>query len=397
MLNFGLIGLGQYGGRQVDAFMHLGVHYQGFAINTAINDLAGLEHIPERSRFNLKGYTSGAGRTPQIAYAAMQENARELYPLVREVSDDTDFTFLVAGLGGGTGTGVLSWLLDEFDMFFGYAESRVGLIITLPRDSDGAVEKANAVGILGQISAKIEAKKLGAVLLLDNDRFYTQFAKDRRGGDWRDLSNLELAKTFNEINLLTGISGSSNFDPTDFMSLLQTSGFLVLGKASLKEISPASVSATVKNSIERGWFASGYKYDEAKSYSICFSLDPYGERIRQADYEISIGEALTDLFPHVYNKFTGYYAGEENRVFILAAGLGVPDRALILNDQLQDLSIANTRPFSHNESLSNILGINPLSRHQGLKTQVSTNPYGPSAEGKTRAAKEFNNPFLNNK
>lgn len=53
MLKFGFLGFGQGGGRLVDALLPLSDQYVGMAVNTAINDLEALQHIPDGYRMQL--------------------------------------------------------------------------------------------------------------------------------------------------------------------------------------------------------------------------------------------------------------------------------------------------------------------------------------------------------
>ena len=93
MLNMGFLGFGQAGGKLVDAFLNLSDKYEGIAVNTAVNDLASLEFVPESHRYALHGSAFGAGRTPDVAYDAIlqPDNAPEITELAQRVFKDMDY------------------------------------------------------------------------------------------------------------------------------------------------------------------------------------------------------------------------------------------------------------------------------------------------------------------
>ncbi|SFV03912.1 hypothetical protein [Alicyclobacillus macrosporangiidus] len=353
MLKFGFIGFGQYGGRQVDVLLPLSEHYTGMAVNTAVNDLEGLTNVPDGFRLQLKGNSFGAGRTPELAYNAFLDNGPEFVATAQTVTKDCDFIWVVAGLGGGTGTGALQGFLQHGTELF---EQPIGLIITIPRDDDGAVQKANAMGALKYIQDAINEKRIGAVLIVDNDRFFRQFAAENRPGDWRDHSNLLLAKTLHDLNTITIESGQSNFDRTDLLKILCSSGCLAIGSANLRDLDQDSVYQTIRNSIQKGFFSSGYRLEEAEYYALCFTLNEEGSKVRSSTYEQHFVTHLKSLFPNATDSFFGYYTNHKNHVLSVVSGLGLPERVFQFKDQIKvvesrqvkrlDLDVSDLPAFS---------------------------------------------------
>lgn len=366
MLKMGFIGFGQYGGRQVDAILSLshGSNYTGMAVNTAVNDLDALQHVPDGYRFRLRGNSFGAGRTPELGLQAFLDNGPEFVDMAQQVTKEADFIWAVAGLGGGTGTGALQGFLQHGTSLF---EQPIGLIVTIPRDDDGAVQKINTMGILSHIQAAIEEKHVGAVLIVDNDRFYKQFAEEKRPGDWRDNSNLLLAETLHRVNQISSSIGQSNFDRTDLLKLLSSSGCLAVGQAELHQLEQDSVYNVIRNSLHKGFFANGYRLEEAEYYATCFTLNETGEKVRQSTYEQYIGTHLRSVFPNALDSFTGYYSNHKNSVVTLVSGLGLPERVFNFKDQIPNTEERFVKRFEA-PTMSPSLG-NPLLQKKSVQTQ----------------------------
>ncbi|MCF8568409.1 hypothetical protein LLE49_27200 [Alicyclobacillus tolerans] len=389
MLKMGFIGFGQYGGRQVDALLSLshGGMYSGMAVNTAVNDLDALQHVPDGYRFRLKGNSFGAGRTPELGLQAFLDNGPEFVDMAQQITKDADFIWAVAGLGGGTGTGALQGFLEHGTGLF---EQPIGLIVTIPRDDDGAIQKINTMGVLSHIQAAIEEKRIGAVLIVDNDRFYRQFAEERRPGDWRDNSNLLLAETLHRVNEISSSVGQSNFDRTDLLKLLSSSGCLAVGSAEIHQLEQESVYHVIRNSLLKGFFANGYRLEEAEYYATCFTLNETGEKIRQSTYEQYISTHMRSVFPNALDSFVGYYNNHKNSVLTLVSGLGLPERVFAFKDQIPN---SETRTIKRFEAPTmNASPSNPLLRKKSVESSVDNPLLKRSSPSPLSSEKE--NPLL---
>ncbi|KPV42708.1 hypothetical protein [Alicyclobacillus ferrooxydans] len=344
MLRMAFVGLGQYGGRQVDSFLALdSTHYSGMAVNTADNDLAGLQHVLKGNQFHLTG-TNGAGRTPQIAYDAFLNHAADFFEMVQRVTTGADQVWLVAGLGGGTGTGGLLLLLEHMDGLFA---NPPGLIITVPRASDGAVQTMNALPVIQKMQDAIDHGLLGSVLILDNDKFYKEFADQKRAGDWRNLSNEFVASTLHELNLLSGQAGIANFDREDFRKVLSVPGCLAVASVALaQDLAYTSVAKQIETSLTKGFLSDGYRLQESKVYGACFTVSEKGRTaLLKAESQRHIENQLMSLFPNSYDRYMAIYEGDENKVMTVVGGLGFPARVLDLPKLLDSFKMAEVQRF----------------------------------------------------
>ena len=102
-LNIFVVGCGGGGCNSVNRLMNIGVrNVRTVAINT---DKSHLRTVNAHSRLLIGGEKTrglGAGGIPEVGEAAMEDSIGPL----SDILQDADLTFVTAGMGGGTGTGV---------------------------------------------------------------------------------------------------------------------------------------------------------------------------------------------------------------------------------------------------------------------------------------------------
>ena len=119
-MRLALIGVGQAGGKVTDAFLEYAdrtdsdIVVDALAVNTAKADLLGLNRVPVGNRLligtdRVKG--QGVGADNQLGAEIAQADSEEVLDAVAGMpSHEIDAFLLVAGLGGGTGSGVAPYL-----------------------------------------------------------------------------------------------------------------------------------------------------------------------------------------------------------------------------------------------------------------------------------------------
>jgi len=170
-MRLAFIGVGQAGGKIVDRFLEHDVrHDQGFvesaiAVNTAESDLAGLTHVPERNRVligrsRVSGH--GVGADNELAAEIAHENSKELRNAIESVSGaEVDAFLIVAGLGGGTGSGAGPIVARELQQIYTEPVYALGI---LPGGEEGGIYTMNAAR-----SLRSYVDETDNVLLFDND------------------------------------------------------------------------------------------------------------------------------------------------------------------------------------------------------------------------------------
>ncbi len=165
-----LIGIGQAGGRVAEAIRDAdreagyGAVRGVLAVNTARPDLQGLEvETMLIGQDRVSGH--GVGADNELGASIMQADVGEVVAgLDGIVKPETDTILLIAGLGGGTGSGGMPVLARELRRLYDKPVYSMGI---LPGRNEGAIYQKNA----GQ-SLQTIARESDALLLLENDAWH---------------------------------------------------------------------------------------------------------------------------------------------------------------------------------------------------------------------------------
>jgi cell division GTPase FtsZ len=227
-----VIGYGQAGGRVADSFLEFakrtGQNFvaRALAINTATSDLMGLKNIPMEDRLLIgesltKGH--GIGADNELGAKVATE---ELYTIQSEIDErgsyKVDAFLLIAGLGGGTGSGGAPVLARRLKKL--YEEPVYGLGI-LPSKDEGSLYSLNAARSLVTLVNEVDN-----LFLFDNDAW-------KKGGEsvkeaFADINN-EIVRRF---GLLFG-AGEANevgqmvVDAAEIINTLKGGGISSIGYA----------------------------------------------------------------------------------------------------------------------------------------------------------------------
>ena len=166
-----VIGYGQAGGRVADGFLEFakktGQNFvvRALALNTARSDLMGLKHIPMEDRILVgEALTKGHGIGADNELGALVATD-EIYTIQSEIdkrgTHQVDAFLIIAGLGGGTGSGGAPVLARRLKKL--YEEPVYGLGI-LPAKDEGSLNSLNAIRSLVTFVNEVDN-----LFLFDND------------------------------------------------------------------------------------------------------------------------------------------------------------------------------------------------------------------------------------
>ncbi len=254
MMNFGFIGIGQGGGNIVNCF---GKDFPTIAINTAPNDLEGLNNIPKHQRILAKVTEGGAGKSIRYGEKAILTHQNQIVDTIKLSMGDVDRIWLVAGLGGGSG----SLGLIQTSILLSKMGKRHSVIVTLPTDDEGTVEKVNSIIALKQLyDLHGHSKNFQSYLIVDNNELKKrildsgQFTYER----FWDEANSLIYRQFKMFYDLSRLSGTTAFDTEDYKSMFDEKGGLVFAE-SFVDISSGdnALAAAVMQSWRDTVFVSG--------------------------------------------------------------------------------------------------------------------------------------------
>lgn len=310
-LKVGAIGVGQCGNKMLKAFIARKLPV--LAVNTTELDMRipGLEK--QTCLIKAEGTGGGAGKNPAIGARAAKEHAATIARAMSERFTDMDVLVYIAGLGGGTGTGVTPHIFD-----MGALTKRRLVVVTLPHAGEGVDEKINAVNTFSVIwdSARSE---MVPVMVIDNDKVMD--ALDRRHATMESANEEIFADYLRICELVATESKISSFDPTDFSTVMRSAGRMAVCRTTeswSKEYKDPR--ETIAQFIQKSWTKGnryGCEFDpNTAAYSATLVVVPK----RKADdaflsqVQRGVHDAAKQLTPH--KSFTGIYVADNDTEFL---------------------------------------------------------------------------------
>jgi cell division GTPase FtsZ len=256
-----LIGVGQAGGKVTQALVEFD-HEMGFgaiqgalAVNTATADLQALDiDTMLIGQDRVKGH--GVGGDNELGAEVMQAEATEVMDeLDTRLTTEAESIVIVAGLGGGTGSGGAPALARELRRIHDIPVYVLGI---LPGRNEGALYQANA----GR-SLKTVVRESDAAMLIDNDAWRTS---DETVEEGFENINQQIAQRvgllFASGEVVEGV-GESVVDSSEVINTLQGGGIASLGYASAEASPEAGENVNTITSLTRKGLLTGMSLPNA--------------------------------------------------------------------------------------------------------------------------------------
>ncbi len=234
-MKLAMIGYGQAGGKILDKFLEYDertgseIVKAAVAVNTAKADLMGLERVPEENRVligqaRVKGH--GVGADNELGAEIAEEDIDEIQSAVDEIPvHEVDAFLIIAGLGGGTGSGGSPVLAKHLKRI--YTEPVYGLGI-LPSQDEGGIYTLNAAR-----SFQTFVREVDNLLVFDNDAW-------RRTGESMESGYAEINEEIvRRFGIMFGAGevepggdvGESIVDSSEVINTLDGGGVSTIGYA----------------------------------------------------------------------------------------------------------------------------------------------------------------------
>ncbi|WP_256402646.1 tubulin/FtsZ family protein [Halorubrum salinum] len=241
-MKLALIGVGQAGGKVLDAFLAYDARTGAdivrgaIAVNTATSDLGGIETLPEERRIligqsRVKGH--GVGADNELGAEVADEDIGEIQGALDSVPvHEIDAFLVVAGLGGGTGSGGAPVIAKHLKQI--YTEPVYGLGI-LPGSDEGGIYSLNAAR-----SLKTFVDEVDNLMLFDNDAWRTS---GESVGEGFDAINEELVQRFGVLFSAGEVTKGSDVaesvvDSSEIINTLKGGGISSVGYAEVEVDEP---------------------------------------------------------------------------------------------------------------------------------------------------------------
>ncbi|WP_435069525.1 tubulin/FtsZ family protein [Haloplanus sp. C73] len=250
-----LIGVGQAGGKvtaalsEFDTRNGFGAVVGSLAVNSARSDLQSLPlDTVLIGGAQVNGH--GVGGDNELGTEVMRDDVQEVLGAIDgRTTAEAEAIFVVAGLGGGTGSGGAPYLVKELQRIYDIPIYGLGI---LPGRDEGALYQVNA----GR-SLKTLIREADATLLVDNDAWRSSGESLESGFE---AINERIAR---RVGLLLAAGeavegvGESVVDSSEVMNTLRGSGVATLGYAAADASSDAAANVNVVTSTTRRAVRSG--------------------------------------------------------------------------------------------------------------------------------------------
>lgn len=184
--------------------------FKTYYVNLAKQDL---DLISSPNKLHIKN-GEGASKNRDKAKEVLSESIDEVLEVLEQQITEK-YVFVVYSLGGGTGSGVGTFLAD---VIADNPDKKVGLVTILPSMRESLQTRMNTYEALSEIVAL--KNKLGAIFILDNNKREDKLSINR--------SFAGLFESFININAASSIRGV--MDIAEQKTLLETSGIAMVHK-----------------------------------------------------------------------------------------------------------------------------------------------------------------------
>jgi len=334
-LKFGFIGIGQCGSRIAEAFCHLG-YSKCFIINTALQDMD-KNTVPNKMLIQLEGMAGGAGKDMEIARRTMESDKDGIYNKMRNLFGEVDHIFICAGLGGGTGGGGVITVIEMAKKYMEYinvpdSDKKVGVIATLPTlgESSSPLVAGNAYEKGNELSTLADMEEITPFVIVDNEKVQKLYRKLTVKQFFPTINNsvAQLLHIFNSIALES--SEYVSFDSTDFQSVLQVGGHMIMGTSTVRNFdSNTSISEALKKNLSKTLLASNFDLSRAKAVAcIVIGGDDIFENVEGLMNNVEYGFDTIAAFTGNAKVHRGIYSDESRNgrinVYTMISGLEKP-------------------------------------------------------------------------
>tara|TARA_Y100001938_G_scaffold142855_1_gene214768 strand:+ start:3531 stop:4682 length:1152 start_codon:yes stop_codon:yes gene_type:complete len=334
---FAFIGAGQGGSRIAESFHKLGYRKIG-VVNTAQQDLNTV-HVDNKLCIG----SGGAGKDRSVAAKCFEEKKDDVLDFMRRsFGEDLDRIFVCAGAGGGSGAGTVVPLVktaQELQETLNSDSKKVGVILALPKYSEGKRVNANAYETLKEVCELVEQGSVSPLVIIDNEKTSKIYSNVSVSNFWQ-TANMSTAGVFHLFNMTASKDSSySSFDSSDYKSVLD-SGITIFGATPVADWKdPVNISRAVRSIAQSGSMSGGIDISTANAAgAILIGGKEVLDDIPQSNLDQAFDQ-LTRLLRSGSVVHRGVYSGDKNNltVFTIIGGISTPEEKLAELKKLGDV------------------------------------------------------------
>ncbi len=332
--DFCFIGAGQGGSRVAEAFSRLG-YGRVAAVNTAEQDLNTLK-IENKLCIG----DGGAGKEPELARKAIEDKKEDVLDFMRySFGQKFDRIFVCAGAGGGSGSGMVVPLVNiakEVQELHKTTDKQVGVILTLPKKSEGKKVSQNAYNVVKSVYSLVRQNIVSPLIILDNEKV-AQMYPNVAVSKFFDVANSSLTGLFHLFNLTSAKDSSySSFDKNDYRGILN-SGMMLFGASPVKNFKdPVEISRVVRQNLKGNLLCGGIDVTTGNTAGV---IVVGGPEILDSLPQSFIDEALDQINRMLQSGSVvhgGVYSGDKPSLSIFSAVGGLAEPKKRMEELLRD-------------------------------------------------------------
>lgn len=410
----GFVGIGQGGGKMVDAIASIKSSKNGKQVypcivaNSNLGDMENLKNIPSHLKLPLIGYERGVGKDPEIGKRAFQENGAPIFDAIAAEMATCDVIFVVVSLGGGTGTGSINVLTDAISKYLG---KPVVAITSLPRPNE--VESKNAYNALAELAPKLntfesdangnDVRLLESLIMLDNEKIFNDHIEEPEVENltWDYYSNYKLAALLHEWSVLTSLGSDYTLDAADLLNhILLGGGVITFAKKKINLDEFKRTDELIKEIVStykgKNVLANGFDYQkDMRSMALVIVMPREREQdINQDTLEMIRSEMKKEL-PNInfYPGLITYGSRRNALVYTMANMAGLPERARNLRKEAESL-LEQRLEREKNATGFDIGGkLETTGKTNAKRSPVGINPFASKTSETDKQETKIKNPF----
>ena len=320
-INISIIGVGQAGSRIAQVFYKNG--YKTCVINTSSQDLKFID-VPDDKKLLLEGSLGGTGKDLDLGREIFLDSIDTIEEFLHPTLDGQDMTYLTISGGGGTGSSSAETMID---ILFGFGMP-VGVIYVLPKQTDDAQSKKNALETLSRLASMSRENKISSLVVVDNARIEQIYADLSQARFW-DVSNYAIVEPLVKFNYLTSKpSRHTSLDPSDFAKIISCGDCSIYGMIETRNLEEETgLAEAVIESLSENMLAEGFDLEQTRIGGVIICAHPNvldslpALNINYCFHMISEKTKGASIFQGVYDDET---CEDQVKIYTWFAGLGLP-------------------------------------------------------------------------
>jgi cell division GTPase FtsZ len=347
-IKLGVVGVGQAGSRIAQELGKMG--YPAYAINTSKQDLEYID-VPMERKLLLEGSLGGTGKDLDLGREIFLENYDIVQDFVDGVVDGNDMLYLCLSGGGGTGSSSVDTMVEIMTG----TGAPVGVIYVLPKETDDAQAKKNALETLSRLAGMSQENTIANLIVVDNAKIEQIYADLSQAEFW-DKANTAIVEPLHIFNSLTATaSRHTSLDPSDFAKIISCGDCSVYGVIEVENyMEETALAEAVIESLNQSMLAEGFDISQARVGGIIVTgtkkiMDKIPAiNINYCYHMVSEQTKGASLFQGVYDVHT---KSDSVKIYTWLAGLGLPRKRIeTLREESSRLEEVSSEKISNRKS-----------------------------------------------